>query len=249
MNKYLEKIAKEVNKKKTSYVPEAVTSGLGASVISKQYHDGNLTGRETFYHGTSKETAEKIKKEGIVPGGSKGIVDEFEKFRPGFKNKNEGLSFMTKTKVQAHAYAGQAEDIKNGKFSMWNKDKRGIKTMFTSAPLDSLGIKKDKGVIKFDVPTWKKELQENRVVNPEVHISMSNAEKKEYAQNTFTHKGTIPPKFARGSEHYEKNTISEIKDFIKHDPKRFTKGVILSGLGATAIGLAARSALKKRKQK
>lgn len=89
MNLYLEKIAEnsegyskylELKKQKehsrNENIKDVSTAAVGlsgAALAKKQYDSGNLTGRETLYHGTSVDRADSIRKEGLKPNAKPGV--------------------------------------------------------------------------------------------------------------------------------------------------------------------------------
>lgn len=247
MNKYLVKIAKKADKEERGYALETIGTAGGAGLAKHQYHEGHLTGRATYYHGSTVDVANKIKKEGIVPRASKGIIDEFG---DDFAKKNEGLAFATRTKSTAHFYAEQAKHIQGGKYSLLDRPKHLMNSLHAHV-MDSVGLKKDKGVTKLNIPTWKDEVKSKTVENPELKHNpfLDPGTRHELGEKTLTHKGVIPPKFVNGSKHYEKNTLKEIKEYIKGNKGRFAKGVG-KVVGGTAIaGLSAYSAYDRLKKK
>jgi hypothetical protein len=255
MNKYLIKIAEKKDDKK-SYGGEAVVGVLGAGVAGKQYHEGHLTGRATYYHGSTHENAKHIKEEGIIPRKSKGIIDKVDT-NGSFKKVNEGLSFATKTKHLGHFYAAQARNLHHAKdgdqLSVHKTQLKATVEGLGNHLADSLRLKKDKGVTKLNVPTWKHEVKSKMIKNPELDADhamfMDAATKKELGEHTMTHKGTIPPKFIPGSRHYQKNSAKEIYEYIKSNKSRFKGGLGKAVAGTAAVGAAAYSAYNKLKKK
>lgn len=241
-NKYLIKIAEKSN----SYIGEAAAGAIGAGTIHGQFHEGNLTGRTTYYHGSTADVAKKIKNVGIVPGGSKGIIDSLGNSH--FKNANKDLAFATKSKHQAFGYANQADVISKGEFNPYNRTgtaKKAARDYLKSfSPLH-----KDPRISTVNIPTWKDSVKKNITDNPELKANpfMSDAHKKALGKDTLTHKGTISTKYIKGAKGYQKNSLKEIVQFAKSNKGRFAKGVGVSGLAATALGLAGHSVYNKIK--
>lgn len=244
-NKYLEKIAKnrELSKKEKAAVGGTAVVG-GASLVHKEYHRGNLTGRETLYHGTSPIYKEQILKEGIKPNAKKGIIDIVQD-ATGKDLKSEGLTFMTRNKSDAKTYANQAERIRNNTFNAHDVMGR-IKDMYFPSAASK------KGVVTVNAPTWKNS-EFKKVKNPELktqfnsvnkdfqYVFLSKAQKKNlkkqmydtFEKSVFTNKGSVSNKYIKGSSAYAKNSLGEISEFVKHNPKRFAKG-----LGKATAGVA-----------
>jgi len=59
-------VPQKENDKEKAIALGATGTGVGATIIKKTYDKGNLTGRETLFHGTSKERAKKIKETGLL---------------------------------------------------------------------------------------------------------------------------------------------------------------------------------------
>lgn len=257
MNKYLEKIAQSRDENKVGKAAAGAAATVGGAAYAKhQYDRGHITGRETLYHGTTEEIKHKIHKEGLRPNASKGIIDEAEAVKGKGALKSEGLSFMTKSKSQAHMYANQARRIHEGTFNILDiaaRMKDGIPTS-----------KSRKGIVHINAPTWKKD-EFKKVRNPEIKSAFRGINQdfftpkpmKKYLKTTtfknlekdvFVNKGTVSNKYMKGSEAYTKNSIGEIKDFVKAHPKRFMKGVGKSLLGTAIAGAGAYYASKQVKK-
>lgn len=242
MNKYLEKIAKLTEDERIGYgTGGTAISGVGLGVVGHQYHRGNLTGRETLYHGTSGDRAGSIRESGLKygnPGVSKvGVGDHLH-------NLNKGRVFMSSNRIHAGAYSAQQDAINKGiikdrmSFAHWAKNpdsaKEGLRKAFS------------KDVVVGNIPTWKEGLRKG--INPELKAGlkskiyvMDGMNKKDffkmYQGDTHTFNKGVPPEYLKGSTAYKPNSASEILDFIKHNPKRFAKG-----LGKSMVGLGALTA-------
>lgn len=251
MNKYLEKIAessegKDDNKgKKLAVGGAAVLTGGG--IAKSQYDRGHLTGRETLYHGTTEEMKKKILNEGLHPNKSKGIIDEVENLRGKGSLKSKGLTFMTRSKNQAHMYANQANRIHEGTFDMFDMASR-MKDSYATA-------KSRKGIVEINAPTWKTD-EFKKVRNPEIKSAFKSIDDEMFMPKglrkfqkvmtmhtlekpVFTNKGSVSNKYMKGSEAYVKNSVGEIKQFVKAHPGRFAKGVGKSLLGTALAGAGA----------
>lgn len=260
MNKYLEKVAesskgKDENKtNKTIAGGAAVVAGVG--MAKDQYDRGHLTGRETLYHGTAVEHKKKILKEGLKPRASKGIIDVAEEVHGEDALKSKEHVFMTRSKHQAHTYANQAQRIHEGTFKIHDAMSR-FKDMIP-------GTKSSKGVVHVNAPTWKSD-EFKKVRNPEVKkifkdmkgdpftppFAKKLQKKKIYdtlEKSVFTNKGPVSNKYMKGSDAYSKNSLGEIKSFIKAKPGRFAKGLGKSILGTALAGAGAYYSSKQLKK-
>ena len=252
MNKYLEEIAskeKEGNGTNTLKMVAAPVLGFaGYDTVHQQYHRGNLTGRETLYHGASEVKADLIRRNGLKPNnaGVSKIVD------PSLHDTNKDIVFTTKSRVHAASYSAQQHAIDSGKItssptlSEYQQSKEHAK--------DLLGNLEGKGTVKINAPTWKSEFK--KVRNPELkkqfdyinkdHFGNIFVDKKtrkraayaglEESVNAYKGKEGISNKYIHGSSNYQKNSFSEIKDFAKAKPNRFLKGASKGILGAGLIG-------------
>lgn len=79
----------------------AIASGLG--VIREQFQRGNLTGRETLYHGTSPERAKSILEHGLLPNNSIGPRNITGKVRNKIGVRPRGDNFLRNTRGLVYA--------------------------------------------------------------------------------------------------------------------------------------------------
>jgi hypothetical protein len=251
MNKYLVKIdEKEATKKPAregSVLGATLLAGSGLGTIANQYSRGNLTGRETLYHGSTKSNIDNIKSVGLLPnrgGGVSNIVS------PDLEAKNSPYTFSAKDKLSASIYSAQQEAISAGQVQN-ARDLMRQKIDFQKRALPKL--LHDKGTVaKINLPTHLPEF--NSRLNPEVKQQFRNidrnifstnkdAEKKQaytiYQKMVHTNKGAIPAEYVKGSPSYKPNSLAEIASYVRKNPKRFLKGVGMVGVGT---GLLAGSA-------
>lgn len=114
-NKYLEKIAEtspDNKRSKTNTVLRTAVAGIGLNEARKSLSEipGKMLGYHTIYHGTSRESASKIKETGFDPskGGTAGS-------KYGFANHAEnsrGYTHFSKDKGQPRTFAHIAETKK-----------------------------------------------------------------------------------------------------------------------------------------
>lgn len=265
MNKYLEKIASKRDEKSGLTRDQGVALGTigaaaGANSIHSDYHAGNLTGRETLYHGTSADRADDIRKNGLKPNkGSEGVSS---KINDRLVKKNKDLVFATRSKLQARTYSIQQDAINKGKVT----DAASLRR-FQADPANifRVGSVKEDSIVKLNIPTWKE--GHKGVSNPEVrsyfrdlkgdfmHNLKSDTEKKLHKQTMYralqkdvhVHRGAggIGTDYIKGSGSYKPNSLSEIGQFAKANKGRFAKAVGRSALGIGAIGLGLGYAAKK----
>ena len=256
MNKYLVKIAETTNSdnQDLKVVGGVGATAIGGGIIKKQFSDGNLTGRETLYHGTSADRASGIRKTGLTPnksGVSQVISDNLH-------NRNKNLVFATKDRAQAAGYAVQQDAINSGKI-------HSVETLkaFQENLEHKLGIvknifNKDK-IVKINAPTWKDDYK--KIINPEfrggvrainknpliglmhpnpgpnkINIKRKYGAVLQKSVHTIRNEKGIPTDFIHGAAGYKPNTLSEIREFAKVKPNRFLKGVGKAIGGAALIG-------------
>lgn len=253
MNKYLVKIAKQTEEDKLARRAAGGTLiGVGAGVINHDYHAGNLTGRETLYHGTSSQRAADIREHGLKPNikGVSNVVDER------LHRANHNRVFMTKNRLYAGQYSHQQSAIESGKVH----SAASLNQFQNSAEhhLGSINESFGEGVVRGDVPTWKHEYRKTR--NPEIKMQFDAIDRDILAAarpggrkgakravynlfhknvHTFHNSEGVSPEYLRGSK-YKPNSFSEVKDFVKAKPNRFLKGVSRAIIGAGAIGAGAK---------
>jgi hypothetical protein len=116
-NKYLVKIAKEMDTsdKIGAGVAGTMTSLYGTGKALEAYHSGDVTGRQTLFHGTTKERADAIRREGLLPQkgvGSTKIVEDLQGLPEGHLGSKD-LVFTTKDPKIARFYSDMQGYIDN----------------------------------------------------------------------------------------------------------------------------------------
>lgn len=255
MNKYLIKVAEATAKKQPeqerSLLGSALFAGAGLGTIANQYSRGNLTGRETLYHGSSKPRIDQIKREGVQPnrgGGVTRVVSEQ------LESRNKPYAFAAKDRFSAATYAAQQEAIEAGKV----KDLVGLMASKQDFAKNALPkVFNDKGTIaKINLPTHLPEYRGR--ANPEIRhafrginqniFDFNKPQSKKIAymslQNAVhTNKGAIPAEYIKGSTSYKPNSMSEIAGYVRNNPKRFLKGLgLASGVGGGLLAASAYAA-------
>ena len=258
-NRYLEKIAAEVAKaesKDDEFDPRYLqgAAGLAAAdagirLAKKQYDGGNLTGRETLWHGSSKDRIAKIREGGLRPNIGGGVSDTV-----GLQAHNKNLVFTDKRKTMAKTYASQQDNIDKGTFNP--NDLAGRKLDSVKAQFPGR-VGKD-SLAEVNLPTWKAE--HKSAWNPELRqqlrspframnamaLGVPSDKFPKYLMNTYQanvhttrNPEGISTDYIKGSKTYKGNSLGEIREYIKANPKRFAGGV---GKGVAGLGLAAAGA-------
>ena len=246
---------KKENDKKKAVALGATGTGVGATLIKKTYDKGNLTGRETLFHGTSKERAKKIKETGLLSkftGIEGGNTEILKRLNNDTYEKSLGKVYLTPKKSLGRMFAGQTE--RGGIANLSPQDMAEI-LQKTNNPFDN------SGVVRVKAPTWKM----NVVPNPEAMgsyesflkahgINKSDLSKLErfatksqhnmLSRDIRTIEGDIATRYIKGSKDYRRASAKEFKEFVKANPKRFAKGVGATALGAGIAGASLYGAKK-----
>ena len=212
-------------------------TGLGASIIKKTYDRGNLTGRETLFHGTSAERAKQIRKKGLLSkftGHPASTTAAMKASDEELYNKLLGKVFLTPEKGIARVYSEMTTRSEAPKTRLRER----------LAPINPFF---GEGIVKAKVPTWKvkpvpnphavgtfEEFSEYMKKNKNLNLSRSDL-KRQYrllTEGVRVFEGDLPTRYIKGSKDFKRLDSKELKDYIKANPKRFAKGV-----GATALGV------------
>lgn len=173
------KTAKEDSKESPLNKGEAA---LGASLLFHPSTKKNITGRETFYHGTAPQHAEKIKQEGIIPSKMKGSTDILEVGNPEAATTSRNMSFVTPNKALARQYAVKSKDV-TSKLEQLTRETGKAPTTLDSArehlywqqnavldpskQLEFADPLNNKGILEINMPTWKADIASKIKQNPE----------------------------------------------------------------------------------
>ena len=219
-----------------NYTPLGVGAvGGGGLLVKKQFTGGNLTGRETAYHYTENKNVPSILAEGLKGSktNQKGtVVNEVL----GKHISNSDLA----NKTYVAKKKAVAKSVETGK---------RLRNLYMGGPMAEPGT-----ILKLNVPLWKHKQVENPELmgaknksefvdkitkakpqaNTPIGKALAGMSYKGLSKETATVEGDISNKFIKNSPEYAKNSINEIKSFIKANPKRFAKGTTLAAAG-TAI--------------
>ena len=208
----------------------------GGSIIKKTLDRGNLTGRETLYHSTEKGNVDSILRNGL------------QSSRASDPNNltNKALRHIDKSEIADKVYFGK---------------NKAVTDSVARARRHYLGV--DSKTLKANVPSWKfketanpellgaknvKEFIEKRdklggafraIQNPVIKRNEDQVLYKVLGpKGTLTLQGNVGAEYFKDSKNYKKNSIKEISEFIKKNPKRFAKGVggALAGAGLISGG-------------
>lgn len=243
----------------------------GAGVLANKSKDkGYLSGRRTVYHTTEKKNVPSIKEHGLKPFGKNdaeagftnralsyqrqlGFIDD-NADKPAVylaKNKKVAKSIINGKKMQSILSGGitpfEEQEIIKAKipYDKYKKQK-------TIANPELLGAKSGKefGDRKVELSKKIKEFEDKKgIIRLNLFEPSDNQVRR---QSKAIYKGLGPkgtkviteslsPEHIVGSKKYIKNSPKEVLNYIKHNPKRFAKGLGIYGLvgtGATVGGKA-----------
>ena len=204
---------------------------------------GDLTGRETLYHGTSPDKVKSIIEKGILPTtpenavNTSGLAADPKRYQAAL-----GKAYTEPNRLNAAMYAAQTEmgGINEARFRPSELSVKTLRNYLTG-----------RGIAKANVPTWK---MTNMVENPEIAgiprekwikdnwglLVPEKVRGKVYDALAATRvfDGGLEGKYFPGNADYVRNSPKEILDYIRHNPKRFAKGnaKLLAGLGLLGAG-------------
>lgn len=214
----------------------------GAALIYDPYRNGELTGRQTAWHFTKKENVPKILEEGILPGDK--VPSKVSKT---IALKGEPL--VDYDKALSAGYATPVNYLQGKiRYGVDLKDGRRNPIYKRKSMLNYKGV-------KVNIPLWKRDV----IMNPEVAgykdadefakitvygkpTKSKLAERKDVYNslaNEIAVEGGIPASDIVGSKHYTRNSLNEIKEYIRHNKTKFAKGVGKSATGLGLLGTAA----------
>ncbi len=217
-----------------------------------------ITGLENFYHSADRGVINNIKKEGLrkkYAEDPNNLTNTIYKKIMG-PEKLAGKVYLARSKSGADS-VGEARDLNFKHGSIKNKSYKGIsKTFKVNIPYEDF-----KKMKKVDNPEcakngkeqakllWKSMLinapEEVRDINKNVsckkernfYIRLLAESNHRHCKRDVVLENDIDPKYIKDSKKYEKYGIDKFKEYVKNNPKRFGKGLLLGGLGLGAVGV------------
>lgn len=220
----------DINQKHFSNFANSVEGLAGAALASNALKSGELTGRQTLYHGTTRDAVKGIKEKGLLPTTDENAINtKVLKADPERYSKSLGKAYLSPERADALQYALQSATNRGRNKENW----------------------KNMGVAKVNAPIWKMKT----VVNPEVDMPFekwkdtlglggmftSESEKQfmyKNMRNAVVVDGGVGPEYVKGSDKYQRLTLKELGEYIKARPKTFALGAAktLGGLGMLGHG-------------
>lgn len=219
-------------------------TALAGGAILSTANKNKLTGRVVRYHNTPIENVDSILENGIkasyandpnsytrtVIGGR--VVD---------KTKLDNLVYTAKRKTDANN-VGATRAYVSGKLGSPGPEQQRklLKEFFRPKHSKTLEIVLD---YEKDVKGSKK------IRNPELDavrfLPLDQEIQRKLDEGTHIFDHDIDPSKIKGSRHFKKRTMDDVKNYIKKNPKRFGKEVAKVVLGTAAIAGGAAYAYKK----
>ena len=230
---------KKDKKKGGSSALEVIGGGaaglVGLNQLDKAYRAGEVTGKVHMYHGTTKEAAESIKKEGLK--GSYALdPNSITNTEMGNLGQRDGrkLIYLGK-KRRPSIFMAINQKVMRGKTpAMINvaipyEDLKKMKRVYDNPEFRAYKDKKDyvtrnEGQVRG--------LGGNKHFLADYYDTFSG---DKGTSGTAIFEGDIDSKYIKGSKNYQKNTIKDVANYIKKNPGRFLKGVGRTALGGSLI--------------
>lgn len=213
------------------------STGAGTLLAMNALDSGDLTGRETLYHGTDPDAANSIRRRGLMPTTESNVVntDAIKGDRERYA-KALGKAYTTRNKTEARSYAVQT------------MAKRKAAKGEAVKALDMM-LNLGDGVVKLNVPVWKMKT----VMNPEVDMPFEEWRKRlgffanlydegslkrmyKDLRRAVVFDGGVGAEYVKGAKGYRGLTPAELVEYIRANPRRFARGLGKAGLGAGLAG-------------
>ena len=225
-------------------------TALAGGAILSTANKNKLTGRVVRYHNTPIENVDSILENGIkasyandpnsytrtIIGG--GVED---------KTKLDNLVYTAKRKIDANGV---------GATRAYHSGKLGRNLMFPG-PEQQLKLSKEALRPKHSktlkiVLDYEKDIKGSRKIrNPELDarrfFPLDQYTLRSLDEGTHIFDHDIDPSKIKGSRHFKKRTMDDVKNYIKRNPKRFGKEAAKVVLGTAAIAGGAAYAYKQTK--
>ena len=234
----------------------------GGKLLDNVHKSGEISGRVHLYHGTSGGAGERIKEEGLKKSHAldqntitrnAGITPEELVYTA--KKRRVGLGHSLAAigdgdKPELIRMSIPYDEYKKMKRSTNNPEMAGAKSAKEYAKLIKEGKTPNSNdeMIKMIAENMG-EKTGKRYIDFYSRNKWDNLSGAEGTSGTRIFEQDINPERIKGSKHYKKNSLKEVKEYIKKNPKRFIKGAGKSVAGAgLIIGGTALATSKKKKE-
>lgn len=232
--------------------------GLGLLATTKKSH---LTGREVRWHSTDKSNIKSIKEGGIkskFAADPNNITNKIVKDVP--ISEKEGLVYLAKKKNLANAVGRTRDTFAQGKAGksktlkvVFDYDELKKRKKVANPELrgfDKKGWGKYRlSILKEDLPNIGEKLKEGGLVEKLTKIVSDIEYNNLGPKGTDVLKGDVSAKNIKGSKYFEKNSAKKIANYIKNNPKRFTKQAVKGAVGIAAVGYGVKKLYDANKKK
>lgn len=202
-----------------------------------------VTGRSTYYHGTTGQSADHILEHGLFPsnkGGAHGVIND-----RGFPKEWADKAYVVGSKTKAQIYANQADTIRPGQ--------GGGRILKMSIPEWKQGLATEVnpetagGYAAWAERTTKRMTDQYMKAGVKPHIAEAIAQRQikglggrlGYAVQTAGNEraiNSVPTEFIQGSKNYQRLALPELMEYARARPGRFAGGLALGALGVGGIG-------------
>lgn len=224
------------------------TALAGGAILSKA-NKNKLTGRVVRYHNTPIENVDSILENGIKAS--------YANDPNSYTRTVIGGRVEDKTKLDNLVYTAKRKNVANsvGASRAYLSGKLGEKPMFLPGPEQKRKLLKEVLRPKHSktleiVLDYEKDVKGSKKIrNPELDairflpVDQDTRRKLDEGTHIFDH--DIDPSKIKGSRHFKKRTMDDVKNYIKKNPKRFGKEAAKVVLGTAAIAGGAAYAYKK----
>lgn len=229
-------LRKLFSKKKSTKIEEGAKDIVGLGLVSSgavlaknANRNGEISGRVNLYHSINKKHVRSALKNGLDGKYS--------------KENSESLSnLVTRGKASKDPrniiYLAKDKDLaRETSLSRFNKSKGEKPSTYLklSIPYDELKKKRTYGNPEFDNFRSFEEYRKRGGIKSAAEFKDLSGEK---SSRTVLIDGKLGAERIRGSKKYQKNSLKEIGEYIKKNPKRFAKGAgkVLVGAGSIMAG-------------
>lgn len=205
----------------------ALAVPAGAALAYNAVKSGDLTGRETLYHGTSDAAGQSILRNGLMPTTPENGIRVNEIPDETIRKDSYGKAYTTTNHHMARNYAMQTEQRHNP------------------------GSESEGTIVTMNAPTWKMNVSRDRfhdldpanlrrIMKMDAATPDDEVLRRAHRSNSAIRviEGGVPVKYMPESESYAPNSVSEIAEYARENPARFARGAgkMLAGLGLLGAG-------------
>lgn len=235
----MDKLAAAANGGKNDEPSKAVgVAGVAGGGYAMHKAKPLVTGRSTYYHGTGKDSADKIRRQGIRPGLETG---ERTAIREGAHPEAwRRKAYAAKGKWKARLYALQAQQAGKGRGEVlkasipeWKSER--LRAQPNPETVGGPKVMAD----RIKAKQLEAGVPQHIINSPRNERALRMAYRAQVAggERAFD---AIPAEYIKGSKKYQRLSLKEIGQYARARPGRFAGGAALGVLGAGAAIAGAR---------